>query len=203
MRFSPGRLLPATLAGLALLVPACAHAALSAVGPMDPATSAPGFYTDANGLQLALCHPGPPNCGPAVPGEDFYNMATSTFTMPNGGTAMLILDMTLAPNASGDPAAFNRVRVQLDGAPAGTYNITHPYGTDTVTVAGAGARGRTTIDIGCAVPAVGVCDFATALAGRYGPFLTPAPGAAPPAGFIGDAVTEAPVVGSPTGNNFF
>jgi hypothetical protein len=194
--------LGAGLLGLAA-VAAPAQAALSVVGPADPATKAPAFYQDANGLQLALCHPGTVNCGPAVPGEDFYNMATSTFTMPNGGTALLILNMTLAPNASGDPAAFNRVRVQLDGAPAGTYNITHPYGTDTVTVAGAGARGRTTIDIGCAVTAVGVCDFATALAGRYGPFLTPAPGAAPPAGFIGDAVTEAPVVGSPTGNNFF
>ena len=187
----------------ALAAAAPAHAALSAVGPNDPATKAPAFYQDANGLQLALCHPGTLNCGPAVPGEDFYNMATSTFVMPNGGTASLILDMTLAPNASGDPAAFNRVRVQLDGAPAGQYTITHPYGTDVVD-APAGRRGRTTIDIGCAVTAVGPCDFATAMAGRYGPFLTAAPGGlAPPAGFIGDAVTEVPVVGSPTGNNFF
>src|SRR4051795_7449741 len=124
----------ALLAGAlgALAVAAPAHAALTVTGPLDPATKAPAFFQDANGLQLALCHPGTPNCGPAVPGEDFYNMATSTFTMPNGGTALLILNMTLAPNASGDPAAFNRVRVQLDGAPAGQYTITHPYGTDIV-----------------------------------------------------------------------
>ena len=51
-----------------------AHAALSAVGPVDPATTAPAFYTDANGLQLALCKTGTPNCGPLVPGEDFYNL---------------------------------------------------------------------------------------------------------------------------------
>src|SRR3954447_121086 len=202
---SPSRrsatLLAVALGALAAAAPA--HAALSTVGPTDPATKAPAFYTDANGLQLALCHPGTPNCGPAAPGEDFYNMATSTFVMPNGGTAMLILNMTLAPNASGDPAAFNRVRVQLDGAPAGQYTITHPYGTDVVDAPG-GARGRTTIDIGCAVTAVGACDFASAMAGRYGPFLTAAPGAlAPPAGFIGDAITEVPVIGSPTGNNFF
>src|SRR5436190_2423554 len=183
MHLAHRRVAPA-LAALGFALSASpAHAALSAVGPLDPATSAPAFYTDANGLQLALCHPGTANCGPAVPGEDFYNMATSTFTMPNGGTAMLILNMTLAPNASGDPAAFNRVRVQLDGAPAGTYTITHPYGTATVTAPG-GARGRTTIDIGCAVTAVGPCDFAAAMGGRYGPFLTAAPGAlAPPAGF--------------------
>src|SRR3954452_25015735 len=193
-------LLGAALGALTIAAPA--DAALTASGPMDPATKAPAFYQDANGLQLALCHPGTANCGPAVPGEDFYNMATSTFVMPNGGTASLTLNMTLAPNASGDPAAFNRVRVQLDGAPAGTYTITHPYGTDTVD-APAGRRGRTTIDIGCAVTAVGPCDFATALAGRYGPFLTAAPGTTPPAGFIGDAVVEVPVVGSPTGNNFF
>src|SRR4051812_8750492 len=194
----------ALLAGAlgALAVAAPAHAALTVTGPLDPATKAPAFFQDANGLQLALCHPGTPNCGPAVPGEDFYNMATSTFVMPNGGTASLILDMTLAPNASGDPAAFNRVRVQLDGAPAGQYTITHPYGTDIVD-APAGRRGRTTIDIGCAVTAFGPCDFATALAGRYGPFLTAAPGTTPPAGFIGDAITEVPVIGSPTGNNFF
>ena len=194
------RLAATAVAFTAIAAPA--HAALTAVGPIDPSTKAPAFMQDANGLQLALCHPGTANCGPAVPGEDFYNMATSTFTLPNGGTAMLILNVTLAPNASGDPAAFNRVRIQLDGAPAGTYTITHPYGTDTVVSPGV-KRGRTTIDIGCAVTAVGPCDFATALAGRYGPFLTPAPGTTPPAGFIGDAVVEVPVVGSPTGNNFF
>src|SRR3954452_19547555 len=103
-------------------------------------------------------------------------MATSTFTTPSGGVASLILNVTVAPNASGDPAVFNRVRVQLDAFPAGTYSITHPYGTDVVSVP-AGRRGRTTIDIGCAVTAVGPCDFAAALAGRFGPFLTPAPGA--------------------------
>src|SRR3954467_625014 len=195
-------LLGAALGALTIAAPA--DAALTASGPMDPATKAPAFYQDANGLQLALCHPGTVNCGPAVPGEDFFNMATSTFTMPNGGIATLTLDMTLAPNASGNPAAFNRVRIQLDGAPAGTYNITHPYGTDTVVVSAAGRRGRTTIDIGCAVRAVGPCNFADAMAGRYGPFLTAAPGApAPPAGFIGDAVSEVPVVGSPLGTNFF
>lgn len=179
-----------------------AQAALTAAGPVDPATKAPAFYQDTNGLKLGLCHPGTVNCGPAVPGEDFYYMATSTFVAPNGGTALLILNMTLAPNASGDPSSFNRVRVQLDGFPAGNYTITHPFGTDTVTAPG-GTRGRTTIDIGCAVTAVGPCDFAAALGGRFGPFLTAAPGTPPPAGFIGDAVTEVPVVGSPTGNNFF
>src|SRR3954465_13251041 len=179
---SPSRrsatLLAVALGALAAAAPA--HAALSTVGPTDPATKAPAFYQDATGLQLALCHPGTPNCGPAVPGEDFYYMATSTFVAPNGGTAMLILDMTLAPNASGDPASFNRVRVQLDNFPPGTYTITHPYGTDTVD-APAGKRGRTTIDIGCAVTAVGPCDFAAALGGRFGPFLTAAPGATPAA----------------------
>ena len=194
----------AALALAALAAPAPASAALTASGPVDPANKAPAFYQDGNGLQLGVCHPGTVNCGPAVPGEDFYYMATSTFTTPSGGVASLILNVTVAPNASGDPAVFNRVRVQLDAFPAGTYSITHPYGTDVVSVP-AGRRGRTTIDIGCAVTAVGPCDFAAALAGRFGPFLTPAPGAtpAPPAGFIGDAVVEVPVVGSPTGNNLF
>src|SRR5439155_23428228 len=110
-------------------LPAPAQAALTAAGAIDPATKAPAFYQDANGLKLGLCHPGTVNCGPAVPGEDFYYMATSTFTAPNGGTASLILNMTLAPNASGDPASFNRVRVQLHGLPAGTWAVRHPYRT--------------------------------------------------------------------------
>src|SRR6059058_3568491 len=204
MDFPVKRLAPAS-AVLAFAVPAtAAHAALSAAGPLDPATKAPAFYTDANGLALALCHPGTANCGPAVPGEDFYNFATSTLTMPNGGTASLTLNVTLAPNVTGDPSAFNRVRIQIDGAPAGDYTITHPYGTDTVNVPSAGARGRTTTDIGCLVAATGPCDFAAAMGGRYGPFVTAAPGvAAPPAGFIGDAVTEVPITGSPLGTNFF
>jgi hypothetical protein len=193
----------AALLGAAALA-APAQAALSVVGPIDPATKAPAFYQDASGLQLGLCHPGTPNCGPAVPGEDFYNMVTSTLPLPNGGTALLTLNVTLAPNVTGDPSAFNRVRIQIDGAPAGNYTITHPYGTDTVNVPSAGARGRTTTDIGCLVAASGPCAFASALAGRYGPFLTAAPGgAAPPAGFIGDAVTQVPIVGSPLGTNLF
>src|SRR4051794_21341998 len=186
----------AALAFAALAAPAPASAALTASGPVDPANKAPAFYQDGNGLQLGVCHPGTVNCGPAVPGEDFYYMATSTFTTPSGGVASLILNVTVAPNASGDPAVFNRVRVQLDAfpaprggagsriltgpgarnasgdpavftrvrvqldaSPAGTYSITHPYGTDVVSVP-AGRRGRTTIDIGCAVTAVGPCDFA-------------------------------------------
>ena len=168
-----------------------------------PATGAPAFYTDANGLQLALCVPGTPNCGPPVPGEAFYYMANSTIALPGGGTASLILNMTVAPNVDNNPAVFNRVRIQIQGAPAGTYTITHPYGTDTVTVATAGARGRTTTDVGCLVATTGVCDFAAALGGRFGPFLTAAPGAFAPVGFIGDAATPVPVVGSPTGSNFF
>src|SRR4051812_17416231 len=171
--------MPAALLALAALA-APASAALPASGPVDPATKAPAFYQDTNGLQLALCHPGTANCGPAVPGEDFYYMATSTFTAPNGGTASLILNMTLAPHASGDPASFNRVRVQLDGFPPANYPTPPPSGTDPVAPPGA-RRGRTTIDIGCAVPAVGPCDFAAALGGRFGPFVTAAPGTTPPA----------------------
>jgi hypothetical protein len=182
-----------------------AHAALTVAGPLDPATQSPAFSADANGLQLAPCTPGTLNCGPPLPGaERFYYFAQSTMSMPNGGTALLILYVTEAPNVTNNPSVFNRVRIQLDGAPAGTYTITHPFGTDTVTVAAAGARGRTTTDIGCLVAASGPCNFASALGGRWGPFLTRAPGApAPPAGFIGDGVTRTAVIGSPLGTNFF
>ena len=36
--------------------------AAATAGPVDPATQFPAWYQDANGLQLALCLAGPPNC---------------------------------------------------------------------------------------------------------------------------------------------
>src|SRR4051794_41934820 len=116
----------AALAFAALAAPAPASAALTASGPVDPANKAPAFYQDANGLQLGVCHPGTVNCGPAVPGEDFYYMATSTFTAPNGGTAMLILNMTIAPHAPGGPAGFKPGRVPPGGFPPGAPTNTPP-----------------------------------------------------------------------------
>src|SRR5947208_12712165 len=45
-----------------LAVAAPANAALSAVGPIDPATKFPTFYQDASGLQLTVCPAGTANC---------------------------------------------------------------------------------------------------------------------------------------------
>src|SRR5215208_3698175 len=50
-----------TLTGAAVVLAPSASAALSSVGPIDPATNFPAYYTDANGLSLDLCL-GLPNC---------------------------------------------------------------------------------------------------------------------------------------------
>jgi hypothetical protein len=188
------------LGSVALAAPA--QAALTAAGAVDPATKAPAFYQDANGLQLGLCQTGTVNCGPAVPGENFWYSAVSTMIGPAGATGRLILNVTQSTNAINTPIAFSRVRVELKSWPDGTYTITHPFGTMTVTVAG--GTGKLTTDVGCNVADTVACNFAGALGGAIGPFLTAAPGSpAAPAGFIGDGATAVSVTGSPAGNNFF
>ena len=49
----------------------------------------------------------------------------------------------------------------------------------------------------------GVCDFALAMTGRFGPVLRWDPAVAPaaPAGYVGDAATPHAIVESPKGNN--
>src|SRR5256885_1204900 len=94
------------------------------------------------------------------------------------------------------PLGFPLSPSSAQGSPAGTYTTTPPCGRDRVDGPGAGARAGPPTDIGGAVPAAAPCAFALAMGGLYGPFLPAAPGGpAPPAGFIGDAVTEVPVIG--------
>lgn len=207
-----------------------AGAALGATGPVNPDTGFPFWYEDTNGLRLDLCLDGPPNCLAAAnelvapEGEAFWFQAEASMpTVPGTSDALLVLatEAAFADAGAGQESAFDRVRIRANVANAGTYTVTHPYGTKTFNVA-AGDIGpafeiNDTVDFGCAAPIPGVntCadgippDFDLAARGSIGPFLTwntfglpPAQGG-PPLGFIGDAATPHAVTGSPTGNNFF
>jgi hypothetical protein len=196
-------------------------AGLVAVGPIDPATHFPTYYQDSNGLALENCLAGAPNClaaatditpgTPGATGESFYFDATSSMTLPNGGKAGLVL-ATEAAFATGDPVAgqemtFTRIRFNATAGlvPGAQYKVTHPYGVDLyqAVTAGSVARNAGTTDVGCLAPPCG--DFSQLLSSRVGPFLQWDPAVAPaaPAGFIGDAATDHPVIGSPFGTNIF
>lgn len=202
--------------------------ALGSVGPVDAANGYPFWYGDKGDalagqdpVRLELCLDDPlcpvvgdkPNAAePAAfpdnfPDESFWWAAESALTTPSGASGLLVLGQEAAFGGAGNVAVgqqigFARLRIRInDVSPNETYTITSPYGVDVVQ---ADDRGRVffTEDLGClAAP----CDWTQPLDGRVGPFLRWDPSSAPaaPAGYLGDAVTEHTVVGSPHGTNFF
>ncbi len=200
-----------------------ATAGITSMGAVDPTTGFPSRYGDANGVNLQLCLDGPPNCFAsradlvAPTGEAFYNNATAKLTTAGGGKAVMVLalEAAYAGSGSGQEITFSRIRFTDSGGlvPGGRYTVTHPYGVSSFTADSKGAivKNVGTQDIGGLGPCItanahstgGVCDFALAMTGRFGPFLRwdPAVAPAPPAGFVGDAATPHAIVGSPTGDN--
>lgn len=193
-----------------------AFAVLQTFGPIDPVTTFPQWYSDTNGLALDMClNPAACVFDPPIPGnafsqqigfgaEAFYWSADALIPIPTGN-ALLVLALEAAfASATGDPEpgqqiVFSRVRIRIDAPVAGQYTVTHPYGQEVFNVVTPGpAAINFTNDVGGAVGG----DFAGALAGDIGPFLT-AVAPAPPLGFIGNGLIDQTVTGSPTGNNFF
>jgi hypothetical protein len=203
------------------LSPASAALPATGLGAINPATGFPSSYTDGNGLSLQQCLDGLPICSTTTAtlmaaddsGEGFYFVADANLT----DAAISIKYHTglegawlAAPDPTG--AVDNRVtfmRTQVAVAKGGLvpnaqYTVNDPWGTIVCTAdangfllnAAKGCRTQT-----AAIPG----DFATALGGRIGPFLTwdtfGQTAGAPPAGYIGDFVTPHAVTGSPTGFN--
>jgi hypothetical protein len=201
-----------------------ATSGLTAVGPVDAATGFPSTYSDVNGLSLQLCLDGPPNCAAAPAdlvapdGEAFYNLATAKLTTRNAGKAVMVLalEAAYADSGTGQEIAFSRIRFSDSGGllPNTVYTVTHPFGVDTYKTNSSGQVPKSpgTEDIGAFGPcstltahaAGGVCDFAAAMTGRFGPFLSWDPAVAPaaPAGYVGDGATDHRITGSPEGTNY-
>ncbi len=174
-----------------------ADAALSRVGPTDPATNFPSFYTDSTGLSLQPCLDGPPLCmstaaelfGPTVgaDGEGFYY---SALTSVGGFDMAFVLEMAFLDSVTA-PIVFQRLQfASRDNLlqPGATYTITHPYGVSTCVADETG----NVVNNACRTEAGGAGgnDFTGALGGPIGPFVTwdtfgDAVGG-PPAGYIGD-----------------
>jgi len=191
----------------------------------------PTYYQDTNNLQLTVCPGGDPMClseppDPADPNSVALNMGGEAFywsaeadAIGGGIEGLLVLAVEAAFGGDGAPKdgnqmVFARIRIRIDTPVAGTYTITHPFGTKTFTNVPAGRRAiNYTEDIGGANPIDP--DFAMdgVLYGKLGPYLTWPNYVTDPhlAGifgltgvrYVGDPAVPHVVTGSPTGNNFF
>jgi len=171
--------------------------------------------------------------------ETFYSLANTSMTWGTGadaGSALLVLavegvwDNEAEAIIDGDQLVFSRIRSRVDlpndAACAGTYVITHPYGTDTleVTVADiAATEGRRAINMtddclhgvidGVIVPNCGVLAGPGIVGGdQFSNVTDPTRSRishylqwdvdAPP-GYIGDPLVPHAVTGSPCDTNFY
>jgi len=221
---------------IALFCADISFAALSDVGPTSAQTNFPLYYSDSNGLALELCltapDTGPPcffdpviggnalSAATGFGGEAFWFLSEASIDEP-AVSGLLVMAIEAAYGA-GDPTpndqvSFTRIRIRVDvlnGTPAGTYTITHPYGVNTYAGIAACATDpgefcdviNATIDVGIGAPG----DFTGALKGKIGPFLTMDPADTNYASirlawpdYIGNSDTLVKVVGSPFGTNYF
>jgi hypothetical protein len=172
-------------------VATCGLGAAGVVGVFDPA--------------LPLAFPG------NFPPEFFYYSATTAAAFTINGAKALVTQALEAsfvdaagnavnPNVLGATGStFQRIRVQIDSpAAAGTYTLQHFWGEFTFDCPTAGVRCRFTRDIpAAAVPPI---NFSLALGAAFADSMSTFPQQtvpAPPVGFVGDGVTEAPVTLSP------
>jgi hypothetical protein len=126
------------------------------------------------------------------PGEAFWWSANSTLA---GGFAEFALEAAFTTDdaTAGNQVAFSRIRLRFDLTKTGHYRVTHPYGVDEFDVdsIGPGNEINFTEDSGCVTPP---CNFQTANYGRVNAILRNITGN--PAGYLGNAATERPVVGA-------
>lgn len=145
--------------------------------------------TVAPGVTVNPCEYEPPLAGPpSFPGnfgaEAIYwsGVALGNFTSSNGAlsSALLVLALEVtganeAALADGTQAAFSRIRLRLDAPVAGTYRVTHPYGSRNYVVTTPGVRAiNQTQDLGLVGPAVAQ-NFLAAMPDAVAPGALPAP----------------------------
>lgn len=190
---------------------------LAQLGPIHEDNGYPVWYEDSQGTRLQLCIDGnDPLCAIAsgdipdpskpvslkagnFPEEAFYQLASSSINLPNGGTAdgTFALEAAFAngPAIDGDQIVFGRIRFKADGLRANqTYTFTHPYGIDILKADGTGSL-KFTEDIGLNG------GFNEVLKSRVGTFLQWDIDA--PAGYIGNPNVDHKIIGGINNQNFF
>ena len=200
----------------------------------------PLWYQDRSGLKLTITFP-PMGISDPIDGDDgpwplntagetFYWSASANFNeVPAAGPLNPTIEFAVEGTFGGDEEvvdgnqiAFTRMRIRIDTPAAGTYTVTHPYGSNTFEVdAAALADGiNYTQDIGSAVPGDPDSVFNGALYGIVGPnFLTwstfdpnptlndpllqkenPANPSGPKLQYVGDPAIPHAIKGGPNGN---
>lgn len=205
---------------MALAFGQTAKADLAAVGPVDPATEFPTFFTDRAGVSLGPCDtvdpagplgPNNPPCsglelvdptGLFVAGniaEFTYYRGEAGLSGPDGDRYLLRFEVQggVAP----PPLVANAVRVRLRSLPLeGDYVLTTPFGVVTFTATAEGVPPAIP-DIDDVLPggADGIGpDFAGTLPGNNQCFLSNGTGFADATGtYFGDGITEAPLFRDP------
>jgi hypothetical protein len=141
----------------------------------------PAWYGDVNGLKLELCLPAPagnatredlclfdpldPESALVVAGEGFWWLGEAHIELPNDGDALLVLAVESTFGGAeapidGQQISFGRTRIRVDTPVAGTYTVTHPYGTEVFVIGAADVEDgiNYTADIGASnflFPALG------------------------------------------------
>lgn len=216
---------------------ATAQAALADLGEPIAPHGYPAYFEDVNGLQLELCVPPPagtasveslcvfdplnPASSLIVAGETFWWLASSRIDLPGGGQADLTLGVEGTFGGAEEPIdgqqiSFGRTRIRVDTPSAGTYTITHPYGTHVFVVTDPAEGINYTADIGSVNfmdPAAGFADTLAAFGPEQVSFLTwpdyrtnvdlqVRSGDQVLEQYIGDPNIASPVVGGLNGNIF-
>jgi hypothetical protein len=111
----------------------------------------PLWYADASGLRLTITFPPMGISEPLVPpenfplntaGETFYWAASASFdAVPAAAALDPLVEYAIEGTFGGDESildgnqiTFARLRIRIDTPVAGTYTVTHPYGTNTFEV---------------------------------------------------------------------
>ncbi|MFT3966715.1 MAG: hypothetical protein QM690_12630, partial [Sphingobium sp.] len=200
---------------------------LVSAGPLDASNGFAEWFEDGNGLALELVtnadplapaigefqRPGDPTIFPDnFPEEAFYYMAEARLEVGGAGIvgrARVIMALEAAFGGDGTPeygesmvapahlgVAFARFRVRIDDlSPGREYIVRHPYGETDPLASDDRGRIAYTCDLGLAEGNM----QRVLVTGEIAPFMKWATGA--PAGYIGDGVTERPVVGGPFRNH--
>lgn len=196
---------------------------LKAVGPTSGEHGFPVWYKDSNNVSMGLCVDGTdPLCGilpgdmpdqtaptsfpTNFPGEAFYQLASSTITLPTGPAVLVTaLEAAFAADvpAAGDQIVFGRVRIRVSTPNGGHFKITHPYGVDEFDVDAAGTKTINFVE-DTGIGALG--DFTGALKSRIDPFLRWDTGyfkGPDGSSYLGDPAVAHKLTGSALGTNFF
>ncbi|MHB1400156.1 MAG: CHRD domain-containing protein [Trichloromonadaceae bacterium] len=199
-----------------------ASAQLAAVGPVDPVTGFPTYFTDAAGGQVQLCDEGgavaeEPPCLPELIepasgfvagniGEALFYAAVAEFTTPAGESILAQCVIEAAgpgPGAVGDTVA-NAALIRLRGLTvAGNYTIETPCGTFGPIPFDPAVDG-TEIRSGPELTSIGVLADVPSFSGARPAVVSPetpvvvelfaSNGTGAP-GFLGDGITFAPLSG--------